>query len=64
MKRQGRVQFYIKAKGYGYIRVKDTFEEFHFRKKNLKTAVEDGDKVEFEVGKNEQGLFAKNVTKV
>lgn len=64
MKQEGIVQFYIREKGYGYIRVETTHEEFHFRERNLKTAVEDGDRVMFEIGEDNQGLFAKNVTKL
>ena len=57
----GIVQFYLKDKGYGYIREEDTREEFHFVKKQLQDEVKDKDWVQFEIGEGKHGLFAKEI---
>lgn len=64
MKQQGIIQFYIRSKGYGYIRVDTSHEEFHFRERHLLSAIEDGDAVEFEIGEDSGGFFAKAIQKI
>ncbi len=64
MQQEGIVQFYIRSKGYGYIRVDATHEEFHFRERHVLSEIEDGDKVCFEIGEDMDGFFAKNIQKV
>jgi len=53
----------MERKGYGYVRVPETREEFHFRKKALAQPVKKGDQVEFEIKENKQGLFAVRIRK-
>lgn len=64
MQRKGIIQFYIRNKGYGYIRVDATHEEFHFRERHLLSAIEDGDTVAFEIGEDAGGFFAKDIQKI
>ena len=45
------------------MRVPETREEFHFRKKALLEPVKKGDRVVFEVKENKQGLFAVHIRK-
>lgn len=59
---QGIIIFYLPEKGYGYLRVPDTREEFHFRKDNLQTPVRAGDHVSFVLKQNRQGYFADQIT--
>ena len=54
----GQVVFYLSDKGYGYIRLADTREEFHFRRKHLLEPVHAGSWVQFELRQNKQGWFA------
>lgn len=58
---QGLIVFYLANKGYGYVRVPETREEFHFRTKNLRTPVKAGDWVSFVLKQNQQGCFADEI---
>ena len=58
---QGIVVFYLAAKGYGYVRIPDTAEEFHFRSANLLSPVQAGDQVSFVLQQNRQGYYADQV---
>lgn len=58
---KGIVQFYIEKKGYGYIRVPETREEFYVRRKHLKDSIKKGDVVFFEVEEDKHGLYASKV---
>lgn len=60
----GIVQFFLESKGYGYVRVPETREEFHFRRKALRTPVKKGDQVRFRLVENRHGLFAVDLEKV
>ncbi len=62
---EGIVIFYLEDKGYGYLRLLGTREEFHFRKKQVlsKTLVS-GDIVRFTLAKGRQGYYADNVEKL
>jgi cold shock CspA family protein len=59
----GIIQYYLDAKGYGYIRVPESREEFYFRKKGLMEPVAKGDQVRFELKETKQGLIAINIQK-
>lgn len=64
MKKKGIVQFYIKKRGFGYIRALNNREEFYIQQKHLLSEIEKGDLVEFEVKENKQGLYAAAVQKI
>lgn len=58
---EGIIQFYLEKKGYGYIRVPETREEFYFTKKALTFPVEKGQIVQFKISEDQQGLFATDI---
>lgn len=59
----GIIVFYLPEKGYGYLRLAGTQEEFHFRAKNLKTVtVRAGDVVRFVLREGRQGYFADDIS--
>jgi len=61
----GIILFYLPEKGYGYLRLLDTREEFHFREKNvMATGLRKGDVVNFRLRKGRQGYYADEVRKV
>ena len=62
--RQGIIQFYLKKRGFGYVRVPETGEEFHFAKKNLREAIEDKDAVSFVLKKTKYGFYADEIFRV
>jgi len=58
----GIVVFYDPEKGYGYLRLAGTLEEFHFRRGNLADGlVVKGDAVTFVLRQGRQGYFADEV---
>ena len=60
----GIVQFFLEQKGYGYIRVPETREEFYLPGRELKEPVRRGDKVRFVIRENKQGLYAAGVERL
>lgn len=60
----GIVQFFLKKRGFGYIQIPVTKEEFYVQQKHLLTPIVDKDKVHFVVKEDQQGLFATEVKKV
>ena len=55
----GELVFYLPDKGYGYVRLAGTREEFHFRAKNLRyDNPRAGDLVRFVLKTTRQGYFA------
>ena len=60
----GIVQFFVETKGYGYIRRPDTREEYYVHRRNLLEPIRRGDRVEFVVRENKQGLYADEVKPV
>lgn len=59
---RGRIIFYDTERGYGYLRLHDSLEEFHFRERNLLDGpVEKGDLVSFTLRRNKQGYYADKV---
>lgn len=58
----GLVIFYDPEKGYGYLRLTGTREEFHFRRANLTDGpVKKGDAVTFLLREGKQGWFADGI---
>ena len=58
----GIILFYLVDKGYGYIRLHGTHEEFHFRAKNvLAPGLKKGDMVKFQLKQGRQGYFADEI---
>ena len=61
----GVIVFYLADKGYGYVRLADTREEFHFRATNVVGRLpRKGDRVRFVLRQGRQGYFADHVTVV
>ena len=58
---QGVILFYLPDKGYGYLRIPGTREEFHFRKENLLQPVQAGDQVSFLLKQQRHGYFADQI---
>ena len=58
---EGVVQFYLEKKGYGYIRVPETREEFYFQRQHLLSPVSDGVRVSFTIREDRHGLYADEV---
>jgi cold shock CspA family protein len=58
---QGIVQFFLADKGYGYIRVPETREEFYVHRRQLMQPVQRGARVEFMVRESKQGAYAAEV---
>jgi cold shock CspA family protein len=60
----GTIIFYLSEKGYGYLRLQDTREEFHFRTKNvLEKSLAKGDIVRFKLKEGKQGYYADEITR-
>jgi cold shock CspA family protein len=58
----GTIIFYLPEKGYGYLRLLDTREDFHFRAKNLLAdTISAGELVSFELKQGRQGYFADQI---
>ena len=60
----GKVKFYNRTKGFGFINRADSDEELFFHKTNLNDRVKENDPVTFDLEKGEKGWAAVNVTKV
>ena len=62
----GIVQFFLPTKGYGYIRVPETREEFYVHSKHLPagTILKKGMRVYFDLEENRHGLEAINVKQI
>ena len=66
-KKTGTVKWFDSKKGYGFIEVEgcdDVFVHFSAIVEEGYKSLNDGDKVEFEIQKDDQGERAQNVTKV
>ncbi len=58
----GVVVFFLVDKGYGYLRLEGTREEFHFRSQNLAgRPPRKGDRVRFRLREGRQGYYADEV---
>ena len=60
----GIVTFFLADKGYGYIRVPETREEFFVSGKQAQDQLQKGDRVTFIIKENKQGQFAAVVRKL
>jgi CspA family cold shock protein len=60
--KEGTVKFFNNAKGFGFIKVKDSEEEVFVHKSNLIDQIRENDNVTFEVEKDEKGLSAVKVS--
>lgn len=59
---QGIIIFYLAEKGYGYLRLRGTREEFHFRGEDVRSpALGKGDAVTFRLAEGRQGYYAAEV---
>jgi cold shock CspA family protein len=54
----GCIKYMVVEKGFGYIRVPETREEFYFRTANLDEKINEGDFVRFQLQITRQGLLA------
>ena len=66
-KKTGTVKWFDSKKGYGFIEVEgsdDVFVHFSEIKEEGYKSLKDGQKVEFEIQKDDQGERAKSVTKL
>lgn len=64
-KYSGIIIFYLSDKGYGYLRLNGTREEFHFRAKNVMDGpVSAGDQVSFVLREGRQGNFADEILRI
>ncbi len=61
---EGTVTFFLPDKGYGYIRVPETREEFFVAKKHTQDDLQKGDQVMFMIKENKQGQFATEVRRL
>ncbi len=64
---KGTVKWFNKTKGYGFIEAENGENYFvHFSNLNMKgyKSLDVGQKVQFEIGKNERGLQAIQVAKI
>lgn len=57
----GRVKFFNRQKGYGFIEAPDTSKDVFVHATNLEDNIRKGDKVAFELDYSTKGLEAKNV---
>lgn len=58
----GTILFYLPEKGYGYLRLLNTREEFYFREKNVRApGLTAGDVVCFRIKQGRQGYFADEI---
>lgn len=61
---KGIVQYFLTTKGFGYIRIPETKEEIYVHQKHILQPIQKGDEVEFEIGEDKQGLYAKEVRRL
>lgn len=57
----GRVEYYNKEKGYGFIKDLNSTEKYFFHINNVPSEIADGDLVTFETARGQRGMDAVNV---
>lgn len=57
----GKVKFFNKSKGFGFIIIKDSDEEIFVHASNLIDDIKESDNVTFEIEKGDRGLTAVKV---
>ncbi|WP_317124791.1 MULTISPECIES: cold-shock protein [Aureibaculum] len=62
--KEGTVKFFNSAKGFGFIKVKDSDEEIFVHTSNLIDDIREDDHVQFEVEQGDKGLSAVKVSLV
>ncbi|PWK19886.1 cold-shock protein [Xanthomarina spongicola] len=62
--KEGNVKFFIKAKGFGFITVKDSEKEIFVHSTNLIDTIKENDHVKFDIEQGEKGLIAVKVSLV
>ncbi len=58
---EGTVKFFNEAKGFGFITPSDGSKDIFVHKSEVSGSLQEGDRVEFEVGQGDKGPLAKNV---
>jgi CspA family cold shock protein len=62
---KGTVKFFNQVKEFGFIKPDDNSRDIYVNKKDIVSGVlNEGDKVEYEIGEGEQGKKAINVKKI
>ena len=59
--KEGTVKFFNEAKGFGFIKVKDTDQDIFVHSTNLIDNIREDDRVQFDVEQGEKGLSAIKV---
>lgn len=57
----GIVQFFVEEKGFGYIQMPVTKEEFYVHHRNLLTPIKDKETVYFVIREDKGGMYADEV---
>ena len=60
--KEGTVKFFNNAKGFGFIKIKDSEEEIFVHTSNLIDNIREDDNVKFDIEEGEKGLSAINVS--
>ena len=58
---EGQVNFFSKDHGFGFVRLKETGEDFYVHVSNIKDAIKEADEVLFDIEDGIKGLIAVKV---
>lgn len=59
---KGKVEYFDAGKGYGFIRDPETGDKYFFHVTNAPEGIAEGQAVQFEVGQDQRGPYAMNIT--